>query len=99
MTIETDITADQQALADAQAAQVTAVAAAQAAVDAAAAKLADDQAKLAAVQPHLDILTNIENELAAAEAGIGAGIVTAFDAAKAQVTSLIEQMRALFLGQ
>lgn len=85
MTIQDNITADQAAVTEAQAA-----------LDAANAKLAADQAALAAVQPHLTILDNIEAELAQAEAGIGAGVLAAFDAAKVSVTALIEQMRALF---
>ena len=52
MTIQDRITADQQAVAEAQAA-----------LDKANAQLASDQAALANVQPELDLITQLEEKL------------------------------------
>jgi DNA repair exonuclease SbcCD ATPase subunit len=78
------------------AADLTAVNEAQAALDAANAKLVADKDALAAVQPHLSILDQIEAELAKVEDGVVAELQSSLDAVKAQITPLIAQMRALF---
>jgi len=85
MTIQDQIAADQQA-----------VAAAQADLDAANAILAADQAKLASIQPHLDLLDQIDAKLTAVEEIVDDNMRAALDSVKARVTPLIEQMRALF---
>ena len=82
MNITDQITADQDA-----------VTAAQAALDAANATLVIDQAKLAAIQPHLSLLDQIETELAAAEQGVDATVTAALDSIKSAITPLIQQMR------
>lgn len=72
------------------------VAAAQAALDAANTRLATDQEALAAVQPHLSLLDQIEAELTKVEDGVAAELQAALDAVKAQISPLIAQMRNLF---
>lgn len=85
MTIQEQIAADQQA-----------VAAAQADLDAANAILAADQAKLASIQPHLDLLDQIDAKLTAVEEGVDDTLRAALDSVKASITPLVAQMRALF---
>lgn len=63
MTLQDQIAADQQAVADAQAA-----------LDAANAQLAQDQAKLDAIAPHLTLLDQIEAHIAGAEESVKAGV-------------------------
>lgn len=75
------------------------VTAAQAALDAANVQLATDQAKLAAIQPHLSILDQIESELAVVEQGIEASVAADIDAIAATIKPLLDKMRALFNGQ
>lgn len=88
MTLLDTITADKQAVVDAQAA-----------LDAANAKLAADEAKLAGIQPHLDLLAQVEGELSRFELTIdpiiSADIVAAMEDIRQRITPLIQQMRDL----
>lgn len=86
MSLQDQITVDQQSVTDAQTA-----------LDAANAKLAADQAALAAVQPHLDLLSKIESELGAVEDDVEDALRAALDDIKARISPLIEQMRQLLL--
>ena len=96
MSLQDQITADTQALADAQAKLAADTAADQAVIDAAAAKLAADQAALAAIQPHLSLLDQIESELTKVEDGVSAELQAALDAVKVKILPFVEQMRSLF---
>lgn len=80
------------------AANQAAVAAAQAALDAANATLAADQAKLDAIQPHLILLAQIENELVTMDQGLSDELTASLDAVKADVTALFEKMKSLLLA-
>lgn len=85
MTIQDQIAADQQAVADAQAK-----------LEAAQAQLAADQAKLDAITPHLSLLDRIEAEFTkVAEAPIEE-LHAGFDALRSNVSAHIAEMRALF---
>lgn len=64
MNLQDQITADQQAVAEAQAA-----------LDAANAKLAEDLAKQAAIAPHMTLLDQIEAHIATAEESVKQGVL------------------------
>lgn len=64
MNLQDQIAADQQAVAEAQAA-----------LDAANAKLAEDLAKQAAIAPHMTLLDQIEAHIATAEESVKQGVL------------------------
>jgi capsule polysaccharide export protein KpsE/RkpR len=77
--------------------------AAQAAVDAATAELVaakqavvDAQAAIATIQPHLDILAQIEAQLVALEQGVAAETAAALETVKSTIEPLLAQLRAVF---
>ena len=65
MNLQDQITADQQAVADAQAA-----------LDAANAKLAEDQNRLNAIAPHLSVLDRLEAHIATADEAVKQGVLS-----------------------
>lgn len=73
-----------------------AVTAAQAALDAANATLAADKAKLAAVQPHIDLLDQIERELMLVEDNLDETLRNALLQVVSSISPLLAQMRSLF---
>ena len=77
--------------------------AAQAAVDAANAELTaanqavvDAQAAIGSVQPHLDIIAQIESELIALEQGVAVETAAALENVKAVIEPLLVQLRSVF---
>lgn len=85
MTIQDVIIADQAAIVTAQAA-----------LDKAVATLAADQAKAAAIQPHLDMLAQVEAELLKIEDGLSEQLKATIAGFAAQVSPFLQQMRAAF---
>lgn len=75
------------------------IAAAQTALDSANAKLAADQDRLASIQPHLQLIDQIESALAQVEMDVDAVTHAALDSIKGAVQPFLDQMRALFLNQ
>ena len=84
------------AIQDKIAADKDAVVAAQVALDSAKAQLAADEATAASIQPHLDILAEIEAKLVAADDVMDQAMRDALLTVEAMIKPLIAKMRDIF---